>query len=288
MKRALITFCLLTALAFGAFADDPLDHARAALQEGSAQRAVEILEELHASTAPTPESQFVLAQALHIRLDEVSIFRKRSVASRMKAALHATLELDPAHIGAHEELSDFYYYAPRIVGGSATKAQEQIAALDAISAADALRVRAKHAFDDDPRTAESLLSQAIALQPRNAELWFQRGRARQKSLEKDAAALNDFDRALELGHDQIGIHYYIGRLTVRLRRDLDRGEQSLRRYLEGIGPDESRNRAFAHYRLAQIFEIRDQDAQARQHAELSLELEPELDEARGLLQRLQR
>ncbi len=147
--------------------------------------------------------------------------------------MERALELDPSHVGAHEELADFYYFAPGIVGGSKKKAATQIEALQRVSPADADRVRGRHAYNGgEYRQAEAYYSEALVIEPDNADLWYLRGLARRQQLEKDEAALADFDRAIELGFVDPMIDYQVGRLCVRLDSCAERGESSLRSFIE--------------------------------------------------------
>ena len=97
------------------------------------------------------------------------------------------------------------------------------------------------------------------------------------------AALADLDRALALGHDEPMLHYQVGRLCVRLESCAEQGEEALRHYLQN---SEGRNRAFGHYRLAQLLEQTDRLEEAKDEAESALELEPDMEAVMALHERM--
>ena len=280
-----ILFALVPAGRTGAAGGtNDLAEIRRVLRDESAERAVRLLNGLHGAGNATAESHYLLGLALQVRLDEVGILSRRGVASRLRETLERAIELDPEYVGAHEELADFYFFAPGFVGGSHKKAEAQISRIEAFSPFDASRVRGRHAYDDgEHREAEAHLTRAIELDEGVAQVWYLRGLARVRLLEKDAAALADFDRALELGWQDPILHYQIGRLCVRLTSCPARGEAALRLF---ISESEGRNRAFGHYRLAQLLEQGERLLEARDAASSAVRLEPELEDAQALLERV--
>lgn len=93
-------------------------------------------------------------------------------------------------------------YMPKRKGKSAEKSWS-----DYSQAADV----ATHA--DDYSSAELLLSKAIELDPKNAHLYYKRGRAKYNSLDqKSDGALLDFERAIELGERDSDAFEHLGEL----------------------------------------------------------------------------
>ena len=263
-----------------------LDPVRSAVDEGRAVEAIQLVEGLHERGEASAESHYLLGLAYQIRLDEVGLLSKRGVAGRLRATLEEALRIDPQHVGAHEELADFFHYAPAIVGGSERRAAEQIERLASFSPYDAHRVRGRHAYDaGEYLQAEEHLSRALALDDRDATVWFLRANARMKRREKDAAALADYERALELGYDEPVAYYQIGRLCVRLMSCPERGEEVLRQF---IAHSEGRDQAIGRYRLAQLFEQSGRLTEARAEAREALGLEPDIRDIQALLERVEK
>ena len=262
-----------------------LDPIRAAVDEGQAEEAIRALDALHDKGDASAESHHLLGLAYQIRLDEVGLLSKRRIAGKLRATLERALELDPEHVGAHEELADFFFFAPGIVGGSRRRAEEQIQKLAAVSAYDGQRVRGRHAHSTEKyREAESHFTKALELRNEDGWLWYQRANARVQLREKDVQAFADYERALALGYDEPIVHYQIGRLCVRLETCAERGEESLRHF---IANSEGRNLAFGRYRLAQLHEQAGRLREARDEARKAIAIEPKLDAAEALLARVE-
>jgi len=80
--------------------------------------------------------------------------------------------------------------------------------------------------------------------------------------------------------------YEIGRIAALSGTDLDRGEASLRRYLESTPKGDAPSLAEAHVRLAEIGEHRGDRAAARREYQTAIELDPGLAGARQALARV--
>ncbi len=259
-----------------------LDAARAALESGDAEQAISLLE----GAPPSAEAHYLLGLGYQQRLDEVGLLRKRGVAKKLRQALERALELQPDHLGARQELADFFHYAPGIVGGSTAQRDRQIEQLREHHPAAAERLLARYAHEgEDYRTAITHLDAAISLDDTVASAWFQRGLAHQQLLEKDAAALADFRRARDLGIDDDRVYFYIGRLCVRLGVEPELAEASLREFIARSKP---RNQAYGHYRLSTLREQQDRLEDALAEVETALRLRPDLEEAQAVRARLER
>ena len=264
-------------------ASTSFDSTREALERGELEPALTDLEKYHEENAGTAESWYLLGRAYQLKLDEVSVLSKRGVAKSLRRALEKSLGLAPSHAGAREELADFFHYAPRIVGGSKEKAEEQLALLEKTSAAHAHRVRGRYALEDqDWRAAESHLSRSLAAR-RDPGTLYQRGIARLRQREKDRGAYEDFRAAIDEGYDRPLALYRLGVACIRLADCLDEGMQALNRFLS----DTDRYQAHGHYRLAQIHELKGEWEQAIEQATKAAELNPELEDVPHLLERVQ-
>lgn len=73
-------------------------------------------------------------QALNLRLQQVNVLRKLSVANEMRGAFEKGVQVEPKNREARYALFDYYFKAPGIAGGGLDKAKafaEQTQALDA-------------------------------------------------------------------------------------------------------------------------------------------------------------
>src|SRR5258707_327354 len=87
----------------------------------------------------------------------------------MKKAAEAALAIDPNHLDALEITSDFYRYAPGIIGGDKKKSVEYVDRMVKLDPAEGWIKRAEIAIDgkDSVRAAECY-REAAAVQPPNA------------------------------------------------------------------------------------------------------------------------
>ena len=70
-------------------------------------------------------NHFWLAVTYGEKAKNAGIFKAGSLAKKMKTSLLKSIELDPDNIDARDVLIQFYVSAPKIMGGSMDKAQEQ-------------------------------------------------------------------------------------------------------------------------------------------------------------------
>jgi tetratricopeptide (TPR) repeat protein len=132
---------------------------------GAAEKAV--------SAAPnSAEAHAHLADALGSKLivSTGGTMEKISLAHRFRKEIDRTLELDPNNIDSLEDLAQFYWHAPGLVGGDRNKARQTADKLFQLSPFRGSRARADFALDDsDPnRRAKAVVGiwqTAVAARP---------------------------------------------------------------------------------------------------------------------------
>ena len=148
--------------------------------------------------------------------------------------LEEAVRLDPNLLDARLDLVRYYVVAPRIVGGSLKKARAQaneIAKRDAALGAFArgyidYRLKsygpARQKLRDAARLAKTPQTKALAL------TWL--GWLSQETQQYDAA-FAAFDEVMATDPVRVDALYEIGRTAVFARREVERGENALRKYL---------------------------------------------------------
>ncbi|MCA1610539.1 MAG: hypothetical protein LC780_06695, partial [Acidobacteria bacterium] len=127
---------------------------------------------------------------------------------------------------------------------------------------------------------------AIAEFPSNREpyVWMERGAIERNDWESAFASMDRLSQAFP--SDALPL-YEIGHIAALSGRQLERGEDSLRRYLAGRPPaDPEPSVALAHAQLARIAEKRGDREAARREAAEALRLDPGLLDAREAAARL--
>lgn len=100
----------------------PYIEIRSLIQQGEFDKAKDNIDNALKNNLGDAELYFLLGYT-HLKLiDEVSVFKKRRHSNDGREALEKAIFLNPQHTKAYKELSDFYFYAPSIVGGNRDKA----------------------------------------------------------------------------------------------------------------------------------------------------------------------
>lgn len=254
------------------------------LDRDSVSQAIRVLEESVEIGPAHPNALVVLAAAYGRATEEASLFKKRGLAGKQRDALIQALRLDPAHIDARSELADFYFYAPGIVGGSRTKAEEQLGLLSAVSELAEHRARARHALSDDEfAKAAEHLAVVTSTAPGDAEEHYLLG-ALLVRLDRPETAIEAFVLAVRADPGHARAHYQVGRLAALLGVELEPGIESLTRFLGLGGAYGIVEPKHAHWRLGQIYVRLGDLTTARTHFESALALDPSFEEARNELQ----
>lgn len=174
-------------------------------------------------------------------------------ASKCRIALLKAVELDPDNIEARAELVTFYRQAPFFVGGSLARAHAQ---------AEEIKKR------NPARGALAAAEICIA----------------EKKYDEAFAAFEDL---LKDHPEQITALYQIGFIAATTGQRLDRGEAALKEYLTHTPGDTQPTLAYAHYRLGNIYEHKNNPDAARTEYQAALSLDPKLKPAAKALAKLQ-
>jgi len=181
------------------------------------------------------------------------------IAWQIDDELEQAIALDPNLVDARVDLVRFYVTAPRIVGGSIRKAREQareIAKRDAALGAFAsgyIDYREK-AFGPARIKLREAVKLAKTPQTKTLALtWL--GWLSQETQQYDAA-FDAWSEVIAIDSARVDALYEIGRTAVFARRELDRGDASLRRYLASKRTDEMPSAEDAKALLAKISALR--------------------------------
>ncbi|HYM62729.1 MAG TPA: tetratricopeptide repeat protein [Thermoanaerobaculia bacterium] len=204
--------------------------------------------------------------------------------------LETAVRLDPASLDARLDLVRYFVLAPRIVGGGVAKAKQEAAEIahrnpplgayalgyiayrgkeydaarkhfgDAINGA-----RAALANGSDPRAQETLILTLT---------WF--GYLSQETHDYDAA-FDAFGAVIAADPVHTEALYEIGRTAVFAGRELDRGQDALRKYLASKPRPGMPSLASAHLQLGLLLEKRGDREAAKREIAAALRLDPEVE-----------
>lgn len=313
MKTCLILLVLLPATLFG----QSLQKAKTLYEAGKPAEAEKLLEAIKDGSKEYAEAQYYLGRIAYDKKEyddasdyfeeatevndknsvyfewlgntlgmiakDANVVRQGFLAPKMKDAWEKAVALDAKNIGARLSLIEFYMQAPGFMGGSVDKAIEtakQIIKLDAARGHLALA----NIYDRDKRTAEAEKEYIalVALDVKYLPL-----------LVNFYIAKTEYDKAFKLVDAEIQknlsdmlMMYQYAKLSALSGKNLDRGEQYLKKYLTYTPKENEPPHAGAYMRMGMIYEKRGNKAEAKKNYQTALQLDKKLKEAEDGLARV--
>jgi len=292
-------------------------------EQGDKDASLKLATAAAAADPKCANAQYALAEYYGREAKEASILRQAGLAGKMKKASEAALAIDPNHIDALEISSDFYRYAPGIMGGDKKKSVEYMDRMvkadpvagwlkraavamegkdkDTVRAADCYRqaaavqpvsVRAQVALASwllprwrDPATAEKLALAAVEAEPWHTSGW--QVLAALYAFQERWTDLEDVlkrSEAAEPAH--LAPWYTAARQLLNTGKDPARAESYLRHYLSVEPEIGSPSWAAARWRLGLVLEKQGKKSEAVAELETAVKLDPKLEDAKKDLKRL--
>lgn len=231
-------------------------------------------------------AHFFLGRAYGDQAEHANIFKQASLAKKTKNEFDRAVQLDPEYLDAREGLMEYYLRAPGIMGGSKPKAHEQV---EEIRKRDpyrggmlASRVAGR---DKDDAGMFRELQQLTTQFPDSVTPWLTLAYT-YAARKQWADAFATVDRLQKALPNAPVAQYAVGRLAGESGQQLDRGEQSLRRYLTHTPGPNDPPLANAHWRLGAIHERRGQKDAARAEYQTAVAMDPKLTAAKDALAKL--
>ena len=261
-------------------------YGRALYEENELSRAVEWLERATSLEPRSSSAHYWLGRAYGEQAIHGNLVLRAKLAGRIRRAFERALELDPDNADARIGLLEFYLQAPSFMGGSFEKAR---ALADDLRGRDPFRAHLAKARLEEHRKrrdlADAEYEAAVREFPQRREpyLWIERSAIDRKDW---APALESMERLLRARPEDPIALYEIGRIAAISGRELERGEASLKRYLDHSPRGDEPTRADAHMRLAEIAQRRGDHDGARREYRAALEADPGAAGARQALGKL--
>jgi tetratricopeptide (TPR) repeat protein len=266
--------------------------ARAQLQKGEADDAVDSAEQAVELAPDSAQAQLWLGNSLGVRIGQVNMLRKLTMAPSLRDAYEAAVRLDGNLLQARSALIQYYLY-PAAPGGGIEKAQAQqseIAKRNPVLGHLA-QATIERSHNEDNAAAMRAIDAAVAAVP--------------------ALPADDIDTRVSVGNSLVGLeryadarayftawaaaqprhaapHYHMGRMAALSGQFLDEGGAGLKRYLDGglTRGDNDPKDTNAWWRLGQIEAKRGATDAARAAFNTAIRLDPTNEEAKKSLKAL--
>src|SRR5262245_12099074 len=210
----------------------PIEQARAAINRGHRDAAIEILEKAVAQAPKSAEAHYVLGSAYGLKVQEGGMMAAARYASKIKDEFEKAVALDPKYVEARYGLVQVYAAAPGIMGGSYDKAfaqAKEIKAIDPVAGHRAYAfIYSQHKKLD---LANREYADAIREDPTSAKAHGYFGQYLANVEKNYTAAFTELEAALKLDPNYMPALYHLGRVASLANMNLARGEEALKQYL---------------------------------------------------------
>ena len=256
------------------------------LRDGNYDKAIDWLEKAVELDQTNSDYHLWLARAYGVKAQRAGLLKKASAAKNVKKSFERAVELNPDNLDARMGLLQFYQMAPGIMGGSKDKAKEQAEAIKQRSPYQGhLAFGLIYMVNEEFDLAEQQFQAAIALDSNNSQPYYSLGYlyARQKRFDK---ATELFENLLKSHPQEVASYFHLGRIAVMSGKNLDKGEENLKKYLQTEPSYERPSLAFAHLLLGHIYKMQEKKEMAKVEYEKALELNPNFEQAKKALKEL--
>lgn len=206
--------------------------------------------------------------ALGMKALNVSKWNALGIIGDVKTSFLKAAELDPKHIDVRWALVELYMKLPGIIGGSTKLSLKYADELEQLSKVDGYLAKGfVYEADKQPDLAEAYYKKAVAIG--GSLTCYNKLTSFYEKQNQPLKAIANLEAA-KLKHGHNLFNYQIGKLAAEFKVELNKGEQHLFIYLENYSGTEDSPKAWAHYRLAQVYKHKNDKNQALQYINLAL------------------
>lgn len=220
-------------------------------------------------------SHYKYGGVLGMKALTVNKFKALPIIGDVKASFLKAAELDPNHIDVRWALVELYMKLPVIIGGSKNTSLKYANELEKLSEVDGYLAKGFiYEYDKEPELAENYYKKAIvvggSLTCYNKLTEFYE---KQNQPEKAIANIE----AAKKKHEHNLLNYEIGKLSALHHIELEKGIKSLLMYLQNHSSDDLSKKAWAHYRLSQIYRYKGKKDIAIRYINLAISEMPDVE-----------
>ena len=204
--------------------------------------------------------QYKYGGALGMKALSISKIKALGIIGDVKEAFLRAAQLDAKHIDARWALVELYVSLPGIIGGSNSKALKYADELQKLSIVDGYLAKGYvYEYDDEPELAEKYYK--LAIKVGGSVTCYEKLTNFYEGQNQPEKAINN----LEEGQTKLqrnAMHYQIGKVCADYNIQLDKGEKCIKAYLSNHSSKDGVPKAWAYYRMAQIYKHKKNKAEA--------------------------
>lgn len=198
----------------------------------------------------------------------VNKFAALGLIGDIKDAFLTAAKLDPKHIDTRWALVELYMQLPGIVGGSKSKSFKYANQLEALNKVEGYLAKGYlYEYDNKPELAEKYY--LLAIKEGGSLTCFDKLTDLYEAQKEPEKAVANIEAA-NLKHHRNALHYQIGKVCAEYNVQLDKGEKFLLIYLENYSTKDGVPKAWANYRLAQIYKYKNDLINAKKYIDLAI------------------
>ncbi len=206
--------------------------------------------------------------ALGMKALSISKLRALAIIGDVKKAFLRAAELDKNHLETRWALVELYMQLPGIIGGSKSKSLYYAKELEALSKVDGYLAKGYiYEYDNEPKLAEKYYKMAIkeggsVTCYNKLTKFYEKEKAPKKAIETIEEAHKT--------HQRNAMHYQIGKVAAEYNIELQKGERCLHTYIQNYSAEDGVPKAWANYRLAQIYLHKRNKEKALEYIDLAI------------------
>jgi tetratricopeptide (TPR) repeat protein len=213
--------------------------------------------------------------ALGMKALSISKLKALGIIGDVKQEFLTAAELDPKHIDTRWALVELYVSLPGIVGGSFSKALKYAEELEKLSKVDGYLAKGYvYEYDDEPELAERFYK--LAIKVGGSITCYEKLTNFYESQKEPEKAIGNLEIAQQ-NLQRNSMHYQIGKVCADYNIQLDKGEKCLKAYLSHHSSKDGVPKAWAYYRLAQIYKHKNDKAKAIEWIDKAIVSLPEIE-----------
>ena len=230
---------------------------------------------LVATKPNTANYHYKLGGALGMKALSVSKISALGIIGDVKSSFLKAAELDSNHIEARWALVELYMQLPGIIGGSKKTSLKYANQLENLSKVDGYLAKGYiYEYDDEPGLAEEYYLKAIKVG--GSLTCYEKLTALYEKEKQPEKAVSNIESA-QVKHERNSLHYQIGKVCADYNVQLEKGERCLVAYIQNYSAKDGVPKAWANYRLAQIFKHKKDTTNALKYINLAIAELPSID-----------